>query len=127
MGLRFEWDPRKARVNLSKHSVSFEEAVTVFTDPFARIFDDPDHSIEEPREMIIGLSRMPLTTRRLGLRDPSFFIVLALHFGRLTRTKDTDYLPAMSKAHNQQPMRLWAQPSVAADPFRGGSPACAQR
>ena len=121
MGLRFEWDPRKARVNLSKHSVSFEEAVTVFTDPFARIFDDPDHSIEEPRAII------PLTTLLLVLQDPSFLIVLALHFGRLTRTKDTDYLPAMSKAHNQQPMRLWAQPSVAADPFRRASPACARR
>lgn len=41
MKLRFEWDARKALINRTKHSVSFEEAVTVFADPFARIFDDP--------------------------------------------------------------------------------------
>lgn len=58
MGLRFEWDARKAQANLLKHGVSFEEAVTVFADPFARIFDDPDHSIDEAREIIIGLSQM---------------------------------------------------------------------
>ena len=56
MSLKFEWDRRKAASNLSKHGVSFEEALTVFGDPLARIFDDEDHSIEEQREIIIGLS-----------------------------------------------------------------------
>ena len=56
MSLNFEWDRRKAASNLSKHGVSFEEALTVFADPLARIFDDEDHSIEEQREIIIGHS-----------------------------------------------------------------------
>ena len=56
MSLRFEWDPKKAAANLTKHGVSFEEALTVFSDPLARIFDDEDHSIEEEREIIIGHS-----------------------------------------------------------------------
>jgi uncharacterized protein len=56
MSLKFEWDRRKATSNLSKHGVSFEEALTVFGDSLARIFDDEDHSIEEQREIIIGHS-----------------------------------------------------------------------
>lgn len=56
MSLRFEWDPKKAAANLAKHGVSFEEALTVFSDPLARIFDDEDHSSEEQREIIIGHS-----------------------------------------------------------------------
>jgi uncharacterized protein len=55
----FEWDTRKAARNLKKHGVSFGEALTVFADPQARIFDDPDHSIDERREIIIGYSRRP--------------------------------------------------------------------
>lgn len=56
MSLKFEWDPRKAASNLSKHGVSFQEALTAFADPLARIFDDDDHSVEEQREIIIGHS-----------------------------------------------------------------------
>ena len=56
MSLKFEWDRRKATSNLSKHGVSFEEALTVFGDSLARIFDDEDHSIEEQRQIIIGHS-----------------------------------------------------------------------
>ena len=56
MNLVFEWDRKKAASNISKHGVSFEEALTVFRDPLARIFDDEDHSIEEQREIIIGHS-----------------------------------------------------------------------
>jgi hypothetical protein len=52
----FEWDSRKAEVNRRKHRVAFEEAITVFADPLARIFDDPDHSNREHREIIAGFS-----------------------------------------------------------------------
>jgi len=52
----FEWDAKKAHENLKKHGVAFEEALTVFADPLARIFDDPDHSENERRELIIGHS-----------------------------------------------------------------------
>lgn len=56
MSLQFEWDSKKARTNLAKHDVSFEEAMTVFADPLARIFDDDEHSGDERREIIIGHS-----------------------------------------------------------------------
>jgi len=56
MSLRFEWDPNKAEANLVKHGVSFEESMTVFADPLARIFPDEEHSVDELREIIIGHS-----------------------------------------------------------------------
>ncbi len=54
--LEFEWDPAKATWNYRKHGVRFEEAATVFDDPYARIIDDPDHGPSENREIIIGHS-----------------------------------------------------------------------
>jgi uncharacterized DUF497 family protein len=59
MPLRFSWDPQKAESNWAKHGVTFEEAVSVFADPFARIFDDEVHSDRERRELIIGNSKLP--------------------------------------------------------------------
>ena len=56
MGTRFTWDARKAKANHAKHGVSFEEALTVFSDPLARIHDDHDHSATEHREVIVGHS-----------------------------------------------------------------------
>ena len=56
MPLQFEWDPKKANANEAKHRVFFEEAITVFADPLARIFEDPAHSESEQREIIIGHS-----------------------------------------------------------------------
>ncbi len=56
MNFAFEWDPKKADENLKNHSVAFEEGLTVFADPLARILDDPDHSIDETREIIVGQS-----------------------------------------------------------------------
>jgi uncharacterized DUF497 family protein len=55
--MRFEWDPKKAAKNLRDHGVAFQEAATVFGDPLAVTFDDPDHSIEEDRELTFGLSQ----------------------------------------------------------------------
>lgn len=54
--MEFEWDKNKALTNLSKHGVSFDEAKTVFQDPFYIVFDDPDHSFEENRCVAIGQS-----------------------------------------------------------------------
>jgi uncharacterized protein len=56
--MRFEWDPGKAQSNIRKHGVSFDEAVTVFKDPLALIFDDITHSEQEHREIIIGISAL---------------------------------------------------------------------
>jgi uncharacterized DUF497 family protein len=78
--VQFSWDPRKAETNVRKHGVTFEEAITVFRDPLARIHDDPDHSIGEPREIIIGTTAGRLilvsftergeTVRIISAREP---------------------------------------------------------
>lgn len=52
----FEWDDQKAASNRLKHGVAFEEAVTVFGDPLAISFEDPDHSKAESRYLNFGLS-----------------------------------------------------------------------
>ena len=54
--MEFEWDRLKAEQNRKKHGVSFDDAVTVFYDPFAATFDDPDHSSGEQRLITIGYS-----------------------------------------------------------------------
>jgi len=54
--IRFEWDERKNRANKRKHKVSFEDAQTVFLDENAVRFCDPDHSDEEDRFLMIGMS-----------------------------------------------------------------------
>jgi uncharacterized protein len=57
MAISFEWDSRKASANLRKHGVSFEEAKSVFFDEQARLIDDPDHSEDEDRFVLLGLSQ----------------------------------------------------------------------
>ena len=54
--MQFEWDRTKAEENLKRHRVSFDEAVTVFYDPLAATFDDPDHSVGERRLITVGRS-----------------------------------------------------------------------
>ena len=55
--MEFEWNPDKAALIVEKHSVSFQEAATVFDDPLSATFPDPNHSIGESRYIIIGISR----------------------------------------------------------------------
>lgn len=54
--LHFEWDEAKEKANIAKHSVSFDEAKTVFYDENARLITDPDHSEDEDRFILMGLS-----------------------------------------------------------------------
>jgi uncharacterized protein len=55
--MKLDWDARKAVSNLRKHGISFQEAGTVFGDPMALTFDDPDHSTGERRFLTFGVSR----------------------------------------------------------------------
>ena len=72
--LTFEWDPKKAVDNLRRHGVAFEEAMTAFQDPLARIHADPDHSVSERREILVGHSAagrllvVPFTERGSRIR-----------------------------------------------------------
>ena len=54
--LHFEWDDRKAAANARNHGVSFDEAKSVFVDERAKLIDDPDHSEDEDRFVLLGLS-----------------------------------------------------------------------
>lgn len=54
--ISFEWDSEINRKNIREHDISFKEAVTAFTDGFARVIQDPDHSNEEDRFILIGMS-----------------------------------------------------------------------
>ncbi len=54
--ITFEWDSNKAQSNERKHGISFEEAETAFYDPNARVSYDPDHSLDEDRYLLLGLS-----------------------------------------------------------------------
>ena len=56
--LRFEWDERKAAANAKKHGISFEEAKSVFVDERAKLINDPDHSEDEERFVLLGFSHM---------------------------------------------------------------------
>ena len=54
--MTFEWDENKNAINIRKHGVSFNEAVSAFYDDYAVLFDDPDHSADEERFLLIGFS-----------------------------------------------------------------------
>lgn len=56
MQLEFDWDAAKSKSNKKKHGISFEEAQTVFADPNARLIADPDHSDDEDRFVLLGMS-----------------------------------------------------------------------
>jgi uncharacterized DUF497 family protein len=56
VGIEFEWDLHKAARNLRKHDVTFEEAATVFRDDLSVTVPDPDHSLEEDRFIMVGVS-----------------------------------------------------------------------
>ena len=56
--MKFDWDSRKAEINLRKHGVSFDEAASIFLDSLALSGPDPDHSIGESRYITFGISRL---------------------------------------------------------------------
>lgn len=87
--MKFEWNPRKAVANSTKHGVSFNEALTVFADGMARIFDDVAHSADERREIIIGhSSRQRLLVVSFAERQDSVRIISAR---KATRLEQHDY------------------------------------
>jgi uncharacterized DUF497 family protein len=90
MSLVFEWDPRKARSNYRKHSISFAEAISVFSNSLARIFPDDEHSADEFREIIIGHS----VAKHLLLvcfTEPTTDHIRIISARRATRAEQHDY------------------------------------
>lgn len=86
--MEFEWDPDKAARNLAKHGVSFQEAATVFGDPLAITYFDPDHSHDEDRYLTFGhSSEGRLLVVSHTDRDPNNRIISARQAARKERQK----------------------------------------
>ena len=88
---RFDWDAAKARENVRKHGISFEEAQTVFSDDQALLLDDPDHSADEERFVLLGLSaKLRVLVVVHALREQGEVIRL-ISARRATRTERAQY------------------------------------
>lgn len=78
MGYIFEWDPMKAEANVRKHGVTFDEASTVFGDPLNLLMTDPDHSLDEERFVLLGMSnRRKLLVVAFAERPPRTRLISA--------------------------------------------------
>jgi uncharacterized DUF497 family protein len=78
VGYIFEWDPTKAAANVHKHGVTFEEASTVFGDPLNLLMADPDHSYDEERFVLLGMSnRRKLLVVAFAERPPRTRLISA--------------------------------------------------
>jgi hypothetical protein len=88
--IRFEWDPRKARTNLQKHAVSFEEAQSVFYDEQALLHEDPHPLNEEERFVLLGLSAsLRLLVVVHALRDQDVIRIISAR--KATRLETREY------------------------------------
>ena len=87
--MKFEWDSRKAEINLRKHGVSFDEAASIFLDSLALSGPDPDHSVGESRYITFGISRLGrLLSVSHTYRPGSIRIIMAR---RMTRSERKTY------------------------------------
>lgn len=90
--IRFEWDKNKNETNIKKHGISFSEASSVFYDPEAIVFDDPDHSEDEERFIIMGISnRANLLMVCHCYRDKDKVIRL-ISARKATKSEEKDYV-----------------------------------
>jgi uncharacterized DUF497 family protein len=88
VGYIFEWDPVKADVNVRKHGVTFDEASTVFGDPLNLLMADPDHSHDEDRSLLLGMSnRRKLLVVAFAERPPRTRLISARRATRHERRR----------------------------------------
>ena len=86
MSYKFDWDPAKAARNRKDHKVAFEEASTVFGDPLAMLMTDPDHSGDEERYLLLGMSiRRRLLVVSFAERPPLTRLISAREATRYER------------------------------------------
>lgn len=91
MNIAFEWDPGKSRLNEQKHRISFEEAQTVFYDENARLIADPDHSENEDRFIILGLSSKLRTLVVCHCYRKAESVIRIISARRATKTERSQY------------------------------------
>ncbi len=90
--LQFGWDPAKARLNLAKHGISFEEAETAFSDENAILLPDPDHSVHEERLVLIGMSVALRVLVVVHCEQDHFGAVRLISARRATRSERSQYV-----------------------------------
>ena len=89
--LQFEWDPNKATSNERKHGVSFDEASTVFSDDHAILLDDTEHSDDEDRFLLLGLSSNLRTIVVCHAYRPAEDVIRLISARKATRRERRDY------------------------------------
>jgi len=87
MPIKFDWDPPKARRNLRKHGIDFDEASTVFADTLSITIPDPDHSEDEERWVTMGLSNRQRLLVVVHTEEETIHIISARTADRLERRK----------------------------------------
>ncbi len=90
-GLRFEWDDRKAVANERKHGVSFEEAQAVFRDEGALLIPDPEHSEDEERFVLLGLSATLRTLVVCHCYRKNHAVIRIISARKANRSEQADY------------------------------------
>mgnify|MGYP004493230353 CR=1 FL=1 len=89
--INFEWDSSKDDINKKKHKISFEEAKTVFYDTNALLIDDPDHSQEEERFIILGMSQKANLLVVCHCYRASDTVIRIISARKATRTESEQY------------------------------------
>lgn len=82
--MKIEWNPLKAKLNIKKHGITFEEAATAISDPMAVTGSDPDHSIHEERYITVTVEQLALTS--LPKTHSSRRVTRAADFDRWAQT-----------------------------------------
>ena len=89
--ITFEWDEKKNEINKKKHKISFEEAKTVFYDEEALLIDDPEHSSEEERFIILGLSKKANLLVVCHCYRASETVIRIISARKATKTEEKQY------------------------------------
>ena len=89
--IKFEWDENKNEINKKKHKISFEEAQTVFYDEQAKVIHDPDHSQDEERFIILGLSKKANLLVVCHCFRSSETVIRIISARKATRTETSHY------------------------------------
>lgn len=94
--LRFEWNDRKEKENLKKHGIAFQEAKSAFLDENARVIADPEHSEDEDRFVLLGLSiklRLLVVVHCYRENDQLIRIISARKAHRSERRQYSEFIP----------------------------------
>lgn len=95
MELQFEWDNNKNQINKKKHDVDFDEAKTVFYDANALVIDDPEHSQDEERFVILGMSNKPSLLVVCHCYRQSETVIRIISARKATKTEKKQYYEFM--------------------------------